>query len=63
MLSGSIAEDGVLEVEALRPSSESKYEQIIRLVREAERKKAPFVRLASKIASPSRCSAARSPRT
>ncbi|MDB4979096.1 MAG: Heavy metal translocating P-type ATPase [Candidatus Peribacteria bacterium] len=48
VMSGSITKDSVLEIEALRPSSESKYQRIIRLVREAEQKKAPFVRLADR---------------
>lgn len=48
VMSGSIAKDGVLTVRTLRPSSESKYAQIIRLIEEAEEKKAPFVRLADR---------------
>ncbi len=48
VMSGSRNKESVLEVRALRPSSESKYEQIVKLVREAEKNKAPFVRLADK---------------
>jgi heavy metal translocating P-type ATPase len=48
VMSGSVSEDGVLEIEALRPSTDSKYERIIRLVKEAEENKAPFVRLADR---------------
>lgn len=48
VMSGSIDKDGVLTIRATRPSSESKFEQIIRLVQEAEQKKAPFVRLADR---------------
>ncbi len=48
VMSGSINMQGVLEVKVLRPSSESQYEQIIRLVREAEENRAPFVRLADR---------------
>jgi cation transport ATPase len=39
VMSGSVSEDGVLEIEALRPSTDSKYERIIRLVKEAEENK------------------------
>jgi P-type E1-E2 ATPase len=48
IMSGSICQDGVLTVRVLRASHESKYEQILRLVRDAEEKKAPFVRLADR---------------
>ncbi len=48
VMSGSVSKDGVLEVRALKPSTESKYQQIIRLVKEAEEHKAPFVRLADR---------------
>lgn len=48
VMSGSVAKDGVLEVKALRPSVDSKYQKIIRLVQQAEAKKAPFVRLADR---------------
>ncbi len=48
VLSGSVNKHSVLEVQAQKPSSESQYAQIIRLVQEAERSKAPFVRLADR---------------
>ena len=48
VMSGSVAIDGVLQVRTLKSSTESKYQQIIRLVKEAEEKKAPFVRLADR---------------
>ncbi len=48
VMSGSMNAEGVLEVRALKSSRESKYEQIVRLVRDAEGKKAPFVRLADR---------------
>lgn len=48
VLSGSVNKHAVLEVQALKPSSESQYSQIIRLVQEAEQSKAPFVRLADR---------------
>lgn len=48
VLSGSVNKHAVLEVQALKPSSESQYAQIIRLVQEAEQSKAPFVRLADR---------------
>lgn len=46
VMSGSVNLQGVLEVKTLKPSAESKYAQIVRLVREAEEQKAPFVRMA-----------------
>lgn len=48
VMSGSVAKDGVLKIRATKDSSQSKYQQIIRLVREAEQRKAPFVRLADR---------------
>ena len=48
MMSGSVCKDALLTVRALRPSAESRYAQIVRLVREAEERKAPFVRLADR---------------
>lgn len=48
VMSGSIAKDGVLEVRAERESHESRYQRIVRLVKDAENKKAPFVRLADR---------------
>ncbi len=48
VMSGSVSKDSVLKIEASHDSSQSKYQQIIRLVRDAELKKAPFVRLADR---------------
>ncbi len=48
VMSGSMNMDGVLEIKALKPSSESRYAQIVKLVRDAEEQKAPFVRLADR---------------
>jgi P-type E1-E2 ATPase len=42
VLSGSVCLDGVLELRATRPSSESQYQQIVRLVQQAQREKAPI---------------------
>lgn len=50
VLSGSICLDGALELRALRPSSQSQYEQIVTLVRAAEADKAPIGRLADRYA-------------
>jgi heavy metal translocating P-type ATPase len=48
VMSGSISKDGVLEVRATRESRNSKYQRIVQLVRDAEERKAPFVRLADR---------------
>ena len=48
VFSGSINTSSVLEIEATKISRDSKYSQIVRLVQEAERSKAPFVRLADR---------------
>jgi heavy metal translocating P-type ATPase len=48
VLSGSINQNNVLEVRALRAAAESKYEQIIKLVKQAEDSRAPVVRLADR---------------
>ncbi len=48
VLSGSVNKSAVLEVRVVRPASESKYEQIIKLVRQAEENRAPVVRLADR---------------
>lgn len=47
VMSGSVS-DSLLKIEATHDSSQSKYQQIIRLVRDAEERKAPFVRLADR---------------
>jgi heavy metal translocating P-type ATPase len=52
ILSGSIAIDGVVTAKALRPASESQYEQIIKLVRAAGQSQTPFVRLADRYSIP-----------
>lgn len=48
VFSGSINRGSVLEVEVLKLASESKYEQIIKLIKQAEENRAPVVRLADK---------------
>ncbi len=48
VMSGSVSKDSVLHIQATHDSSQSKYQQIIRLVKEAEEQKAPFVRLADR---------------
>ncbi len=50
VLSGSVSLDGALELRALRPSGESQYEQIVKLVRSAQQEKAPISRLADRYA-------------
>lgn len=50
LMSGSICMDGALEVRALRRSSESEYEQIVRLVEQAQHDKPPIARLADRYA-------------
>lgn len=50
VMSGSICLDGALEMCATRPSRESQYEQIVRLVQQAQREKAPLGRLADRYA-------------
>jgi heavy metal translocating P-type ATPase len=52
LLSGSINVDGVITASALRPASESQYEQIIKLVRAASNNQSPFVRLADRYSIP-----------
>lgn len=51
VMSGSVNQNSVLEIRALRPASESKYEKIIKLVKEAEESRAPVVRLADRYSS------------
>jgi heavy metal translocating P-type ATPase len=50
VLSGSVDLDGVLDVRATRPSAESHYAQIVRLVEAAQGQKAPIHRLADRYA-------------
>jgi heavy metal translocating P-type ATPase len=52
MVSGSINLDGAIVARALHSAADSQYEQIIKLVRNAARSKAPFVRLADRYAIP-----------
>lgn len=48
VLSGAVNKDGLLEIKAIHASKDSKYEQLIRLVKNAEKNKAPIVRLADR---------------
>lgn len=48
VLAGSINKDSPVEIQTIRTAKDSKYEQIIRLVREAEESRAPIVRLADR---------------
>lgn len=48
VLSGSVNLDGVVEIRAGKRSAESKYAQILRLVEEAQKRKAPIHRLADR---------------
>ena len=50
VLSGSVNLDGVLDVRATRAANESHYVQIVRLVEEAQKSKAPIHRLADRYA-------------
>lgn len=52
LLSGSINIEGEITVQALRPESQSQYEQIIKLVRAAASTQSPFVRLADRFSIP-----------
>lgn len=48
VFSGSVNKDSVIEVRVLKLAKESKYEQIIKLIRQAEENRAPVVRLADR---------------
>jgi heavy metal translocating P-type ATPase len=50
LMSGSVNLDGALTLRALRPSSESQYQLIVRLVEGARREKPPLVRIADRVA-------------
>ena len=50
LMSGSINLEGALQARALRPSAQSQYQQIVRLVEAARREKPPIQRLADRIA-------------
>jgi len=52
ILSGSINQDGVLIVRALRSAADSQYQQIIKLVKSAAKTQSPFVRLADRYSIP-----------
>ncbi|HUD81063.1 MAG TPA: heavy metal translocating P-type ATPase [Patescibacteria group bacterium] len=52
LLSGSLSIDGAVTVKALRPASDSQYEEIIKLVKAAANSKAPFIRLADRFSVP-----------
>ncbi len=52
ILSGSINMDSAVTVRALRPASESQYEQIIKMVKSASSSQSPFVRLADRYSLP-----------
>ena len=50
LLSGSVNLDGALRARALRPSAQSQYQQIVRLVEQARQDKPPIQRLADRFA-------------
>jgi len=50
LMSGSVNLDGALRVRALRPSQQSQYQQIVRLVEQARQEKPPIQRLADRFA-------------
>lgn len=50
LMSGSVNLDGALTIRALRPSGESQYQLIVRLVERARAEKPPIVRMADRIA-------------
>lgn len=50
LLSGSVNLEGVLRARALRPSAQSQYQQIVRLVERARQEKPPIQRLADRVA-------------
>jgi heavy metal translocating P-type ATPase len=50
LLSGSVNLEGALRVRALRPSAQSQYQQIVRLVESARQEKPPMQRLADRFA-------------
>ena len=52
LLSGSLSLDGSITARATQTAEHSQYEQIIKLVRSAQRSQAPFVRLADRYAVP-----------
>ncbi|MCH8572064.1 cadmium-translocating P-type ATPase [Nesterenkonia sp. AY15] len=52
LLSGAVNGGEAIEIRATANASESQYQRIIELVREAQESKAPFVRLADRVAVP-----------
>jgi cation transport ATPase len=48
IMSGSVNLDGVLQIQATRPAAESQYAQILRLMQEAQERRAPIHRLADR---------------
>jgi heavy metal translocating P-type ATPase len=50
VMSGSVTLDGALEIRVTRPSAESHYQQIVKLMRAAQEDKAPIGRLADRYA-------------
>ena len=52
LLSGSVNIEGAITARALRPASDSQYEQIIKLVKSAQNSQTPFVRLADRYSIP-----------
>jgi heavy metal translocating P-type ATPase len=50
LMSGSVNLDGAVRVRALRPSQQSQYQQIVRLVEQARQEKPPIQRLADRFA-------------
>jgi len=50
LMSGSVNLEGVVRVRAVRPSEQSQYQQIVRLVERARREKPPIQRLADRFA-------------
>ena len=49
--SGTASAGGAFELRALRPAAESAYAALVRLVQQAERERAPFVRMADRYAA------------
>lgn len=50
VLSGTVNAGNIFEIEAIRPSEESQYSKIVKLVKKAKEEKAPIQRLADKYA-------------
>lgn len=52
IMSGSLNQDGSITVKALHSAADSQYEQIVKLVKNAQNSPAPFVRLADRYSIP-----------